>query len=596
MTRVRRSVAVLAVLALSAPVALVVPSADAATATPRPIVSGWGYFQSPSAASVTSVTANADLFSDVSPFWYQATWDGTAPRVTTNGTYAANKDYVLPTLKATGVPVIPAVVDGTSKGVMATILGDATKRGLLVAQLVALAVDNGFDGVDLDFEGFAFTDGRASWPTTKPRWQTFVTELSAAMHAQGKLLAITTPPIYDSQETDTSGYWVYDWAGIASSVDRLRVMTYDYSVSGGNIAPFPWVEKVVAFAVTQVPSTKIQVGVPAYGRNAYKSVVGTCPVAMPSDWNRVVSFSAANAAGALPLAGPTSSQFQTTTLARTQAVRTWSTTYQEYSFNYQITYTGLDANGKSTKCTTTRAGWYDEAKAAVARAQLVGKYRLRGIAQWTVGGEDAAQWSPLRDYAISIAPASTKVSISAPSVVTYGKTATVKASLLAGASPLSGVTARLWSRPWGGSAWTSRATAASSSSGAVSFAPLVVMRPTEWRVTVYSAWDHTYGAATAATKVRQVMAFWQSATSISSGTYVRVQARMTPAIKGQKVLRQLYSSGKWTTVATAYADADGKVSFAFDPTTRGKTYHYRLVAVSTSTILGVIRPFDVKVT
>ena len=47
------------------------------------------------------------------------------------------------------------------------------------------------------------------------------------------MLSITTPPLYSA----TTGYWVYDWAGIADKVDRLRIMAYDYSVSGGPIAP-----------------------------------------------------------------------------------------------------------------------------------------------------------------------------------------------------------------------------------------------------------------------------------------------------------------------------------------------------------------------
>ena len=60
-------------------------------------------------------------------------------------------------------------------------------------------------------------------------------------------------------------------------------MTYDYSTSkAGPISPFAWVAKVAAFAVTQVPSGKIQIGVPNYGRDwvtavAYTGVTGSLP-------------------------------------------------------------------------------------------------------------------------------------------------------------------------------------------------------------------------------------------------------------------------------------------------------------------------------
>ena len=50
----------------------------------------------------------------------------------------------------------------------------------------------------------------------------------------------------------------------------------------------------------------------------------------------------------------------------------------------------------------------------------------------TIGGEDAAQWSKLRSYASTIAPDSTVVRVSAPTVVTYGGTTSVGAVATSG--------------------------------------------------------------------------------------------------------------------------------------------------------------------
>ena len=147
-----------------------------------------------------------------------------------------------------------------------------------MATLVHLVQTNGYTGIDLDYEQFAYSDGIASWAGTRPNWVQFVAELGAALHAQARLLTVTTPPIYNGTRAAGSGYWVYDWAAIAPHTDRLRVMAYEFShSSSGPMAPIWWVEQIVAYAVQVVPRSKIQIGVPAYGRDFVDAITGTCP-------------------------------------------------------------------------------------------------------------------------------------------------------------------------------------------------------------------------------------------------------------------------------------------------------------------------------
>ena len=105
----------------------------------------------------------------------------------------------------------------------------------------------------------------------------FVQELSAALHQQGKLLSITTPVLFDPT-TGKKGYTVYDWASIADSIDRLRIMTYDYSTSSpGPIGPIAWVEQTIQYAVMVVPASQVFIGVAGVGRDWITKVVGVCP-------------------------------------------------------------------------------------------------------------------------------------------------------------------------------------------------------------------------------------------------------------------------------------------------------------------------------
>ena len=187
--------------------------------------------------------------SEVSPFWFRATGADSIVSDEPAGEQAA----VVQQASAANLPLIPAVRDGMPARAMAALLADPAQRGRHVAALVRLVETNGYAGIDLDYEQFAFADGTASWASTRPAWVAFVSELGAALHSRAKLLTVTTPPIYNGTRAAGSGYWVYDWAGIANHIDRLRIMAYDFSFSpAGPMAPLWWVQQIVAHAVKVV--------------------------------------------------------------------------------------------------------------------------------------------------------------------------------------------------------------------------------------------------------------------------------------------------------------------------------------------------------
>ncbi len=69
------------------------------------------------------------------------------------------------------------------------------------------------------------------------------------------------PGRYDSQK-------VYDYRALGASVDELKIMTYSYSgpwSAPGPQAPLAWTRAVIDFARTQMPASKIYMGLPFYG-------------------------------------------------------------------------------------------------------------------------------------------------------------------------------------------------------------------------------------------------------------------------------------------------------------------------------------------
>jgi spore germination protein YaaH len=515
-------------------------------------VSGWMPYWTPD-TSLASFKANAKVFSDVTGFWHSATGATTI----INQLSDSRRSEIVDAVHAKGVKLIAAVTDGTAAHKMASILDDPAKRSAHVKALVQLAVSNHYDGIDLDYEKFAFYDGSASWAKTRPDWVAFVRELSAALHAKGLWLTVAVPVMYDADRDGSSGYWVYDYAGIADAVDRLRIMTYDYSVSvPGPIAPIAWVRRVLDFAVTQVPAAKIQVGVPAYGRDWPTSTAG-CPVNnMPAKTG--LTSRAAEA------------------LAHARGIKpTWNATYAEKTFSYKKTYSGVNKNGKATSCKIKRTVWFEEAKATKRRAALVDAYKLGGIAQWTIGGEDKAQWAKLRDYARSISRVSPRVQLKAGDIV-HGASVNVHATVrTAGGSPITGEDWVLYWRGHGTQTWTKVGSGRTTSNGTMSS----IQKPTRtgsWKLWVGGSWSR-YSAETAPnqTLVRTKVSAAFAKRSVAKHKTVRLHGSVAPRVGGLKVERQRKLAGQWVTVGTTKTESDGTFSMKVVPVEKGY-YTYRV--------------------
>ena len=386
-----RPVGVLAVV-LTLLMTLVVPAAPAAAVdpTPTPLVTGWLPNWATSTA-LAGVEGNADLIGEASPFWYTARASGSTVSVTT--TLAPEETAaVLASLRARGIAVLPSIADGSAARAMASVLKDPAARAAHVNQLVALVISNGYEGIELDYEKFAFSDGSSTWATTRPAWVDFVTELGDALHAAGKRLALAVPPMYDGTYTSSSGYWVYDYAGIAPVVDSLRIMTYDYSVSRpGPISPLAFLRRTLSYAVSAFPGARIRMGLPAYGRlwtarraDGSPSITGTCP--------------ATGVPGTTSFTTATAMTYLTTTAGTTPALR-FDEASGEMVATFAKEYAGLDAEGVATSCVVDHEAWWVDARGVAARMPLVTEFGLAGVAAWHLGGVDPESWAAMRAFA-----------------------------------------------------------------------------------------------------------------------------------------------------------------------------------------------------
>ena len=394
-----------------------IESAEAAN-PPRKILTGWLPYYSMK-TYLPAVLTNADLIKEIMPFWYTLKYDGKTKTAVIADVYKTANPSVpitepLTALRNAGMTIIPTISDGTDQLVLANLLAKPVSRKQVVDAIVATVASQNYDGIDLDFEGFAFIDPNTTWKTTAPNWVLFVKELSSALHAQKKILSITTPYLFNPAEAQ-KGYFVYAWAQIAPFIDRLRIMTYDFSTSRpGPIGPIAWTEKTVKYATSIMPASKVYLGLPGYGKDWVTKVEGVCP----SNLAKIITPSAK--------AGTFLMRDAASIAATYGAVPAYNETFAEVTFSYKRDYTGQTSSGLSTTCTASRTAWHQNAQGFSLRAQLVAKYQLGGVAQWVIGQEEPLAMVAIRDVATSIAPAQLESNLTiSTDKVSYGNPVTL---------------------------------------------------------------------------------------------------------------------------------------------------------------------------
>jgi spore germination protein YaaH len=486
---------------------------------------------------------NKDLMKEVMPFWYTLK----SPTVIRDDYSTANPSWPIANticlMRKSGLKLIPTITDGTDKLVLSAYLAKPEVRTTIVKSIVDLVNKYSFDGIDLDFEGFAFVDGNTTWPKTAPNWVLFVKELSIALRAQQKLLSISAPYAFNPTEKQ-KGYYVYSWAEIASSIDRLRIMTYDYSVAkAGPIGPISWTEKTLQYAISIMPASKVFIGLPGYGRDWITGVTGTCPATAPPGLK----------AGAK--AATFRMNYASAKAVIDQAVPIFDTKSSEATYSYQQTFNGLTAKGAATACTVNRTVWYQNDRSYLERMNLVAKYRLGGAALWTLGMEDAAATTAMRNVAQAIAPDTVLSTLTVEQVNSkgafYGGVFTVRGALtLKDKSPVAGIPVSLEIKRMNENSWTLIAELTSAVDGTVSI-PVTIGASASFRFTTQGTWERAESLSNEGKVVLLSRIILDRPSTVKSGKDLTVKGTLLPVLAGQVVVLQKFNAGKWQNIGTS---------------------------------------------
>jgi len=551
---------------------LVAPSAQANENIPRKILTGWIPYYSMK-TSLPAALNNTDLIKEVMPFWYTLKYSAKSKKSSIADLYAPANPSVpmsvpLAAMRSANLQIIPTITDGTEKDVLAGLLKVPASRTQVVSTIMNLVRTNNFDGIDIDFEGFAFVDSNTTWKSTAPAWVAFIKELSTALRAENKILSIATPYVLDPAGKQ-KGYFVYAWADIASYIDKLRIMTYDYSVAKvGPIGPLAWTERTVQYAISIMPASKVFVGVPGYGRSWVTAVNGVCP----ANVSKSVKVGAKAATFVMRDAQ---------TLAATYgATPTYDEKFGEVTFSYQQVYNGTTASGLATSCTASRTAWYQDTRSWATRAALVNKYRIGGITAWTLGMEEPLAMEAIRNVAKEIAPDKvTAVATVNKTEVQYGRAIDVSAQFsIKDKSPIANLTVRIEGKSLGDTNWRTLSSAVTDAEGKIQKSLLLGIS-TSVRVFSESSWERTEGVSTEFPIEVKRELFVDAPTSTKAGSAFEITGTVKPRNTSATVKVERLTGKKWEAIgADVTTDAQGNFLLKVSGQSRG-IFAFRVVVV-----------------
>lgn len=132
-------------------------------------------------------------------------------------------------------------------------------RGNLIANIVDTITEMGFEGVNIDFE-FILSEDRDNFTQ-------FVGDVTTAVNELGYEVTVDLAPKTSSNQSGLL-YEGKDYMGLGNASNRAFVMTYEWGYTYGpamSVAPINKVRQVLEYAITQIPSEKISMGIPNYG-------------------------------------------------------------------------------------------------------------------------------------------------------------------------------------------------------------------------------------------------------------------------------------------------------------------------------------------
>ncbi|WP_051344312.1 glycosyl hydrolase family 18 protein [Alicyclobacillus herbarius] len=302
-------------------------------------------------SSDANLVAEIENLTYLSIFSYQARADGSVvPQHDEEAIRAAKRLGIRPLVTVTNF-------DGNTFNteLAHTILSNSSIRGRLIANMLQVARQKGFAGINVDFEHLR--------PEDRQLYNQFVREVGTEARRNQLSISIALGP-KTSDMPMASWMGAFDYRALGAVVDFLMLMTYEWGWVGGPpmaVAPINQVKAVLDYATSQIDSTKILMGMALYGYDW----------ALP--WRQGERAAGLSSESAMELA------------IEREAEVLWDEPSASPYFHY------TDEQGRR------HVVWFEDALSVAAKFHLIEEYRLRGLSYWVLPNSFPQNWYLLSD-------------------------------------------------------------------------------------------------------------------------------------------------------------------------------------------------------
>ncbi|KMY54882.1 spore gernimation protein [Bacillus sp. FJAT-27231] len=281
-----------------------------------------------------------------SPFAYTMRADGGLESINDEATIqAARAEQVVPMMAITNF-----TATNPGSRLASTILRSVELQETLLTNAIQIMRRKGYQGINIDFENV--------FPADRERYNQFLQRAVNRLHPEGFFVSTALAPKISGEQQGLL-YEAHDYAAHGRIVDFVILMTYEWGYRFGPpqaISPLNQIRRVLDYAVTVIPRNKIFFGFQLYAR----------------DW-------------LLPhQQGQEAETFDMQEAVRRAVQHGASIQYDTASQSPFYRYT--DEQGR------THEVWFEDARSAQAKFDLVKEYNLRGISYWVLGYPFPQNW------------------------------------------------------------------------------------------------------------------------------------------------------------------------------------------------------------
>lgn len=317
----------------------------------RPSINVNGYLYNLGESAVPIVKEDGKYLTILSPFSYLIDEYGDLKGIEDiPAINAAYEENIIPMMTINNF-----TVNERGENVAHIVLNNREVQEKLLANLLETMRSKGYQGINIDFENV--------YPFDRQAYNRFLELIVDRFHNEGYFVSTALAP-KTSEAQKGLLYEAHDYEAHGRIADFVVLMTYEWGYRfgpPGAISPINEIQKVLDYAVTVIPREKIYFGFEIYAR----------------DW--VIPYEAGVEAETF------SSQEAIERAEKYGATIQYDTVAQAPYYRY------TDENGIMHEV------WFEDARSAQAKFDMVKDYQLGGISYWVLGYPFPQNWALLED-------------------------------------------------------------------------------------------------------------------------------------------------------------------------------------------------------